>query len=66
MSKPFKGVIRNWSFLDGRISGTCAFHTEYSNGIAKGEPMTTSRVESIINDNGVITAQTQNSIYVLI
>ncbi len=66
MNKPLKGVITNWSLIDGRIYGKCAFHTTCDNGILPGEPITTSSVVNIYTRHGARFAETLNSLYVLV
>lgn len=66
--KSFKGVISNWSHFDGCISGTCVIHTDYTNGIEVGQPITTSPVVSIrksVSEKALV-AETKNSYYILI
>lgn len=69
MKKPFKGIISNWNMLEGRINGTCEYHTTYENGIVQGLNMTTSEVLSIVPLSMRATAalcETHNSFYVLV
>lgn len=66
MDKPFKGVISGWQLNTNRVDGICVFHTDYSNGIARGYPITTSEVKRIFMMNGALTLETKNSYYVLV
>lgn len=64
--KPFKGVISGWCMIDNRVHGTCVFHTDYDNGIERGQRMITSPVHAILNHFGATVCETKNSFYVLI
>jgi hypothetical protein len=73
--KPFKGVIRDWRYVEGHILGTCAYHTEavpldmdamLNDRIVEGHEMHTSPVVTLENRDGYAICETKNSIYVLV
>lgn len=79
--KPFKGVIRDWwlepiSNGSSIVNGVCLWHqddvplriamTSLHDGIARGVPMHTSRVLTILDHGTFKLLETKNSVYVLI
>lgn len=74
MTKPFKGVIKNWHRDGDVIVGECEYHPNavplspdavLHNGIVAGCRMHTSRVEKIEDRGGFSICETKNSFYVL-
>jgi hypothetical protein len=74
MTKPFRGVIKNW-YRDGDVVvGDCEYHRDQeplsaaailNNGIVQNHGMHTSRV-MIMHEFGAFTlCETKNSYYVL-
>lgn len=73
--KPFKGVIRDWSCIEGVVRGICVWHADsvpmsahaaLFDEIVAGERMRTSKVVNILDFDTFSILQTKNSYYVLI
>lgn len=73
--KPFKGVIRDWSCIEGVARGICVWHADsvpmsahaaLYDAIVAGERMRTSKVVEILYFDTFAMLHTKNSYYVLI